>query len=369
MDHLSLQAGRYLNSLGAAICSDWPIYAIAAIYVVAGRIFLSGQGHLAFGMLDAYYLAWSFHFGLAGPLFVLTFGVIHIALRTKGRKRLAYRAMFAPPRVARFVAGTLLLLTALLLFTTMFSAIKTSLPLGHGFSFDMAQADIDKAIHFGTEPWRLLYAVAEHPLVLRLVEANYNVLWFVICYYTLYWICTSPRANGIRVRYVLTWMLSWIVVGNLVAGLWLSAGPVYYGLVTGDTSRFADQLAFLATTAGEPNSAHAFQTYLWHLYSSGNAGIGSGISAFPSVHVAVTTLNALFVSEISRRFGLLLWGYVGIIILSSVYLGWHYAIDGYVAVLLVTAVYWALRRLLPTLARLRWRPALRGPVAAFFQKS
>jgi hypothetical protein len=369
MDRIRPLAARYLEALWIALRSDAAIYAVAAIYIVIGYVFMAGKGYLAFGMLNVYYGAWSMHFGVLGPVFVTIIGLLHIVIRLDARRRLAYRAMFAPRRVARFVAGTILLLTAVLLFTTMFSAIKTSFPIDHGFRFDVAQADIDKAIHFGVDPWRLLYAVAEHPLVLRIVEMNYNVIWFIICYFTLYWVCTSPRTNGMRVRYVLTWLLSWALIGTVMAGTWLSAGPAYYGLVTGDTARFADQLAFLSTTAGERNSAQAFQSYLWYLYSSGNVGIGSGISAFPSVHVAVTTINALFIGEISRRFSVLMWAYVVFIIMSSVYLGWHYAIDGYVSVVTVTAIYWALRKLIPTLARLRWKARAERPTEVFARNS
>jgi hypothetical protein len=345
----------YRDAFGRAVRSDWPIYAFAAFYLLAGGIYVAQRGSLAVDMLLVYYRAWIINFGVIGPVFVAIIGALHIVFRLNRRRNLAYRAMFAPARIGRFAAGTLLLLTAVLLFTTMFSSIKTTFPLDHGFRFDVFQADLDKALHFGVDPWRWLYAVAEHPIVLRVLEANYNMVWFIICYFTLYWVCTSPRTEGMRVRYVLTWMVSWALIGTVMASTWLSAGPAYYGLVTGDTARFADQLSFLATTAGERNSAHAYQAYLWKLYSTGRVGIGSGISAFPSIHVAVTTVNALFLSEVSRRVGAVMWAYVAFIIMSSIYLGWHYAIDGYVSVLTVTAIYWSLRKLLPLFARLRWK--------------
>ena len=160
MDRSRPLAARYLDALWSAMRSDAPIYAVAAIYVAVGYVFMSGKGYLAFGMLKAYYTAWSVNFGFLGPFFVTIIGVLHIVIRLNKRRSLAYRAMFAPRRVGRFIAGTILLLTALLLFTTMFSAIKTSFPIDHGFRFDVAQADIDKAIHFGVDPFRLLYAVA-----------------------------------------------------------------------------------------------------------------------------------------------------------------------------------------------------------------
>ena len=348
-------AGPYLTALRAEIGADWPIYALTLLYAAAGGLYLTSLGGSPLGMLKVYAWAWTIQFAFFGPLILLLIGVAKIALRIQRRKTLAYRAMFAPIRVARLLAGTLLLLTALLIFTSVFSAIKTTMPVGRGFLFDVAQADIDKAIHFGVDPWRWLYAVAENSFVLRVVEANYNVAWFLICYFTLYWIVTSPHTHRIRIRYVLTWLASWIVVGNLMASHWLSAGPAFYGLVTGDTARFGEQLLFLSQSAGEPNSAHNFQSYLWRLYQTGLPGIGSGISAFPSMHVAVATLNALFVGELSRRWASVMWAYVALVIGSSVYLAWHYAIDGYVSVITVSAVYWALRRFLPVLARLRWR--------------
>lgn len=368
MDQVRPIAAQYLRALRTALRSDLAIYVVATAYVALGYLHLSSKGYLAFGSLSAYWGAWSMNFGLLGPIFVAIIGMSHIILRLGRRRNLAYRAMFAPNRVGRFVAGTILLLTAVLLFTTMFSALKTSFPLDGGFRFDQAQANIDKAIHFGVDPFHLLYAVARYPIVLRIVELNYNVLWFIICYFTLYWVVTSPRTDSMRVRYVLTRMTCWIVIGNVMASTWLSAGPAYYGLVTGDTTRFAEQAAFLATTADTANSAYNFQAYLWSLYDASTAGLGSGISAFPSMHVAVTVVNALFIGEISRRFAVLMWGYVAIIICSSVYLGWHYAIDGYVSVIGVTAIYWTLRWPAPVLARFDAPALVAQPVSPTVQK-
>lgn len=364
MSRSAIVSNHYVKALLRSVGEDWPIYATAAAYLVAGNIFVLSADHVMVGMLGHYAKAWTIHFSVIGPFCVLLAGVIHIAFRMKSRKRLAYRTMIAPERMGRFLAGTILLLTAGLLFMSTFSSVKTALPLGRSFMFDIVQADIDKAIHFGVDPWRLL-AFAQHPWVLSVLEINYNVVWFLLCYFTLYWVVTSPRANGIRVRYVLCWFLSWIVVGNLMAGYWLSAGPAFYGYVTGDTARFAEQLAFLAGNAGQPSSAHNFQAYLWHLHSTGQFGIGSGISAFPSMHVALVTLNALFLGEYSRRLALAMWAYVALVLFSSVYLGWHYAIDGYVSLATVTALYWALRKAMPMLARWRSRSLETAPESSY----
>ena len=73
--------------------------------------------------------------------------------------------------------------------------------------------------------------------------------------------------------------------------------------------------------------------------------VHNGISAFPSVHVGLIAMNALFVAERSRMLGRVAWLYVVLIVASSVYLGWHYAIDGYVSILVVVLAHKAGRRL------------------------
>ncbi len=81
---------------------------------------------------------------------------------------------------------------------------------------------------------------------------------------------------------------------------------------------------------------------------SGVIGVGAGISAFPSMHVAAATLNALFLSERGRVLAAVGWSYVALILFGSVYLGWHYAIDGLFSVPATILIYAALRRLLGT---------------------
>jgi hypothetical protein len=49
------------------------------------------------------------------------------------------------------------------------------------------------------------------------------------------------------------------------------------------------------------------QDMLWANYDSNSTGLGSGISAMPSLHVALATLNALLLSRLSRTAGILGW--------------------------------------------------------------
>ena len=82
------------------------------------------------------------------------------------------------------------------------------------------------------------------------------------------------------------------------------------------------------------------QLLAWH--QQGNHGLATGISAMPSVHIAQATLVAL-IAWTSRWWFFRALGLLFLIVLqlSTVALGWHYAIDGYVAACL-TWIFWRL---------------------------
>jgi membrane-associated phospholipid phosphatase len=281
------------------------------------------------------------------PYVVLIIGITRITHRLGRRRRLAYRLMFKPRRVARFAAGTVLMLFALPLFESMFASIKNTFA-SSGFPYDKLAADIDKTIHFGHAPVKYILSVAQYEWLLQVLEINYEVLWFIICFGILFWIATSPRADTVRLRYFATFFCVWVIVGNIVAGMFPTAGPAFYGLVTGDTARFSKMLDFIGSSTGWFSAADT-QRYLWYLHETGSSGLGSGVSAFPSMHVALIAMNAMFAAERGVKLAAIAALYTVFIMLSSIYLGWHYAIDGYAALLLTAVIYGSIRRVFPYL--------------------
>ncbi len=340
---------------------DALIYLFIAIYALAGIGLLFWCDAIDHAAYSIYVYKGIISFGIIMPVVAFLFDLCWPIHRFPRRRKLVFKRVFSPKRLADFVAG-LCLMQAMTLFFGTFTSIKNVLPiLNGGFPHDRLQADIDHWLHGGTDPWRLIQIVGGTDIVRAAVEFNYNVLWSFVCYGALFFVVTSPRARNVRVRYVFSFMLVWIVVGNLLAGMFLSAGPAFYGYVTGDTARFADQLAFLAGSRESIHSAANFQAYLWSKYVTGQVGFGSGVSAFPSVHVGLISINAFFAYAVSRKFGIVALVYVGLVCLSSVYLAWHYAIDGYAALAVAGVIFFSLRKIQVSL-RTPMGPATRGPM-------
>lgn len=339
-------APDWLARTAAILSQDRAVYAVIALHALAAVTLLHVSGATAVSAFSAYIVIWPVAFFLLFPFIYAMLGVLTVVHRFDRRRRLAFRLLFSRERLAHFAAG-LLLLSAVMIFQGSFTSLKNAFPIwSGGFRHEMLFADADRLIHLGTDPWRYLYGFTASDTVRGLIEWNYDQVWFVLCYAALFWIAVAKEARALRTRYLLSYLAVWIVVGNVLAGLFPSAGPAFYGLVTGDAARFGDQLAFLAKSGASPHSARAVQDYLWGLYASGEPGFGSGISAFPSMHVSLITLNAFFLAERSRRLGLLALAYVALIAVSSVYLAWHYAIDGYagiaVTIMLFLGIRWAM---------------------------
>lgn len=324
--------------------ADAGLYLFVLVYTVAGLLLLQLTGTEDSATYWVYVRRWAIIFILFFPLVAVIVDAARVVHRLNARRGLAMRQAFSATRIATLFSGVALLMV-MVLFQGTFTSLKNAMTFWRdGFQYDRVQADIDRLLHFGVDPWRLLYSFGEHDAVRVAVEWNYNVLWFVLCFGLLFFVATSPRAAAIRERYITCFMLTWIVCGNVLATLFLSAGPAFYGEVTGDAARFAEQLAFLGRGADSPNSAVAYQAYLWSLHEAGATSFGSGISAFPSVHVALVAMNAFFIAEYSRRLGIAAFAYVAFIVASSVYLAWHYAIDGYVSIAIVAIIHVLVRR-------------------------
>ncbi len=249
-------------------------------------------------------------------------------LRTWARdRRLARRAVLGLPAFTAFV-----------LLSTTFGAVKSAIPLVHPFDLDPTLIRIDVDLFRG-DAWRFFQPVVGYPLVSATLNFFYHSwfgLLFLVGAFTMVWI-EQPR---LRLQYLIAYLMSWILLGTVMAAALSSVGPAFYHHFYGD-GRFDPLTGYLHAAASQaPIPALTVQQALISWADAKAYTIGGGISAMPSMHVAIATLFTLLGWRISPFWGGAASVFLAVIFLGSIHLGYHYAIDGYVSMMLTPIVWW-----------------------------
>lgn len=225
-------------------------------------------------------------------------------------------------------------------FGGAFTLVKAAIPRIDPFTWDPEFVELDTFLHFGFQPWELLQPILGSPFATAIVGWFYS-LWFFALSFVWTWEAFSLRNPTLRLLFFYSLLLIWIIFGVLGAIYFTSAGPAFYGLLIDGTDPF-EPLMDALRSANEQYSIGALvaQGVLWDNYLMRDVRLGGGISAMPSMHVAMTLLFALVGWRTARWLGIILFTYFLIVLIGSVHLGWHYAIDGYVMVPGVLLVWW-----------------------------
>ncbi len=234
------------------------------------------------------------------------------------------------------------------LFAGSFTVGKDLIPLINPFSWDPTFAAWDRALHLGNDPWRLIWPITGTPQITTAINAAYH-LWLMLAYFLIFVACFNVSRHDKHRTYLLADVTCWIVAGNILATIFSSVGPVYYeALGYGEQFKpLMDQL--YAFNEISPVWALPLQEMLIDGYM--NDGPVKGISAMPSMHVASTVTMTLYAFSVSRVYGWIMTAFASVILLGSVQLGWHYAIDGYVSIFLALGCYWLARRVVRHLSK------------------
>jgi hypothetical protein len=210
--------------------------------------------------------------------------------------------------------------------------LKVLIPVLNPFSWDASFALWDRVVHGGVEPWRILQPIVGHPIITFAIDLLYRS-WFYVLQLVCIWQAFSVKRPQLRMQFFLSFFLVWVVLGNLGATLLASAGPCFYDVAVGAAGPYQPLMDYLHQ-AGTQFSLWALeiQKMLWHGYLNPEVSITRGISAMPSIHVAMAFLMTLLGWQIRRGLGILLTAYLGVIMIGSVHLGWHYALDGYAGI-------------------------------------
>ena len=240
----------------------------------------------------------------------------------------------------------LLVLLILPIFMSAFTSFKIMIPTIHPFSWDSTFAKWDAVIHGGVQPWQLLQPILGRPFLTSTINFFYN-LWFIVMYGMLFWQAFSLRNTRLRMQFLLTFILSWILIGTVAAIAFSSAGPCYYGRIVEGEDIFHPLMEYLWSAKEHyPVWSLNAQEMLWVAYDNREIGQVKGISAMPSMHVSLAFLFALVGWRIHRISGIVFSVFAFLTMIGCVHLGWHYAIDVYTAIVCTWLIWWAVGGLL-----------------------
>jgi hypothetical protein len=225
----------------------------------------------------------------------------------------------------------------MMIFMYVFANIKAAIPILNPIAWDTYFAQLDSTLHFGTQPWVWLQPLLGYAPVTFLININYN-FWFLVTWLMWVHFAFTDRPSELRTRFFLSFFAMWVFIGGILAIWFSSAGPCFYGRLGLTPDPYADLMTYLRG-ANEvlPIWAIPVQDELWQGYV-GNSVI-AGISAMPSMHNGSALLYALAGYQVSRFAGRLLSVHAILIFIGSIHLGWHYAVDSYLA-WAITLVIW-----------------------------
>lgn len=334
--------------IGATIMHDLSAQAsfiMASVLCLASAIGLGALfgRSLRFGIYGDVQLA--FFLNLAVACMVLR--VIRTLLRERPARplRAVWNDLSGDFAVGRRLANALPAISLLPLVLSAYTSLKTMIPMVAPYSWDNALAVMDARLHGGTAPWEILQLSLGAPAVTQWIDWAYGPVWFWMLLVLQFWQVFSLHTQ--RNRVLVTFVLCWALLGIVMAMLFASAGPAYYGALIAGPDPFAPLLAYLNDAAGETQVlAVQAQAGLWQSYLSGEVSLAAGISAMPSMHLSMGTLLVLATWRLGAIVRWLSGAYLALLLVGSVHLAWHYAIDGYAAILGTWVLWWAVGRVL-----------------------
>jgi hypothetical protein len=319
------------------VLADVPIYLVAAaLLAVCLAIFAAND--IGVGVLSI--VANARVYALAGFAMVVL-DVVRLLWRNRPAAPAAFLLQTWRRRIAEpAVLARLPLLAIAIVFMPFFSKMKSMIPLFNPFEWDPAFIAWDRALLLGHDAWEVLQPVFGYPLVTAALAALYHA-WLLLIYMGTLFFVFHPSATAVVRQYFLGFILIWTVIGGGLATALASVGPCFMGPIFGD-STFDAQMSYLrAANEQVPVLTLHVQDLLLQWHQDGHRDLGSGITAMPSMHVAMAFLFWLGIRRISRAAGWIFFAFFAAIWIGSVHLAYHYAVDGLVSVI-ATAVLWEL---------------------------
>jgi len=326
-----------------------PFLMVVGLYIVAVTGIAQATGLASYLQLTLYTEALSLSLSVGLPAgLIIYFFYLMFWEREKRPLARAARDLTTYVLAPRVVTGLVVSLLAISYFVSAFSSFKVMIGTLNPFFLDPLLARLDALIHFGIQPWKITHFVFRGFAGTMALNFAYN-FWFFLMWIFVFCQLLALAGRRERARYLLSFVLCWTVIGSVLAFLLSSAGPCYYGRVTGLPDPYAP-LMHLLNAMDAPHVASGSYWHLWSLTTQqqlwsyqflSTTSIGAGISAMPSMHVSMAYLLAFSSYRINKWLGRIMLAYAVIISIGSIDLGWHYAVDGYVSIA-ITYLLWRL---------------------------
>lgn len=227
---------------------------------------------------------------------------------------------------------------------SFFLPLKFAIPSEVPFWLDQPLASAERAT-FGADPWLILDRLLGWAILP--IDRVY-ALWLPLQTVALFSVMIA-RPSPAKSRALIAYSLAWFVLGVAAAAILASAGPLFYDRLFGG-SEFAG--------LGESLRAHGAIVSLsesdamWASLASDRPGLVAGISAMPSIHVAISFWMVQTARTMAPRLTWAAVAYAFLIWIGSVQLGWHYVSDGVVGALGMAGLWAASGPLDRALARI-----------------
>ena len=321
-----------MKTLLTVINEHLPLVIIVVIYIAAGYC-------VQFGFQIEKMMNVRFSYNLLN-IFSVYFSLFFLAVQIVRKKFYTY---FTAKNIWRFI----LVLALAPPFMSTFSSFKQVITVIHNFSWDYRLMRLDYILHFGHHPWEFFRFFLNYPYIIKIIDYIY-VLWFPILFLSCLWMAWSQRRK-LKLQFFINLCLAWIILGTFLAIIFSSAGPCYYAkVVTGKPDPYSPLMIRLNEIhTSMPLIAIRNQIGIWKAYENRVWLPFGGISAMPSLHIAIAVIFALAGWRVNRYLGILLIVYVFITLIGSIILGWHYAVDGYVSILLTILIWKVVNKYLP----------------------
>ena len=308
---------------------SWLLGYIAVSLLIARSVFWSHAWHFSWipaglpNIIGYYFVV--VHLGL-GPLCILFFDALHEIRKIRCSDswrpprvfvREFVKEYYTPEYLLHGALAYVLVYGALISYTNLKPAIPLLEQSLHDDLLFRWDGYLLHLLSFGGA-----VTIPRHPLVTAFFDMIYFHLWTLACI-TLVMAFRDRRGFW---RFTTAWCLAF-GLSIPISILFPSLGPAFY-----KPELFAH--------IGNTNSA-ALMRDLWDSYRSFKADpyttsvvSANGIVAMPSLHIALVYLSVIKLGKYFPRLRFVLWGFLLLFVIATVYLGWHYLSDGIVGILL-----------------------------------